>query len=393
MAIQFTTGYTLFIGIVAAIISVIVLWQLYIGKIREENKVAAMPKFIFGILFLGLLFFGLMEMGVLAGISASLSPLVFGGKVTPTGPTACTNICAAGQSQKPYPDCSCYTPALVTAGEICTVDTTTVTLGVHDAFDAATSVGGGGSHRVFLNGADKGYVTDGSTFSASPGDKYRIIFALNGSTTAAGNYYYARQVTGTIPCKGTFLIPEESTGLCVAGNGTTITVWLQDGSVMTDSNLETLEANSHYEWPFRIKAPSSKCVGNIYDSGTGNVLCINYNNTALKKLDVTNQNTAGVPQAESNLAAKGNSSVCFYVPTLANSQQQDFTLAVDTGSINPSDTNMTMNLYDVATGINTKTLATITDVQDNNLNDLGYNTTASVNTAAALVSKAINTKN
>jgi len=122
-------------------------------------------------------------------------------------------------------------PASNVPGTICAVEDTTVTLTSVNAF---TDVSAGGTHRYSLNGNPALTIADAGTFTASPGDRLKVLWQ-NASTSAG---YYSDVSDIVIACKGTQTVSTK-----LYQNGTlTIDVFNEGGNLIDSSNNETLAA-------------------------------------------------------------------------------------------------------------------------------------------------------
>lgn len=250
------------------------------------------------------------------------------------------------------------------------IEDTTVTLYAHNKYTAGTSLSNEW-HRVFILGSDGNWVDlglkkDGDSFTVSPGDVLRVIFAENSTS------YYSREVIKTVPCKGTYNL---EVGLAPYDSSPTVTIWLEDGSVMSSSNQQAMGADSTYTLPMKYKASAKKAAGSPYHPGKGNILCIQANQTVFQDFIVMingeEAEAAKVPRALS--AAAGKEEWCYYIPVVENTGEATWDLVVETASTEPADADdPSYYIYDVDIDLDADTLETINDVEDEDFNDLGY---------------------
>lgn len=255
-----------------------------------------------------------------------------------------------------------------TPPSLCAVEDTTVTLNMHNKYTISTGLTAEWA-RVFVNGADLGLKVDGATFTASPYDNLRIIFGENSST------YYSVEKPLTIPCAGT---KQYDIGIGAYDSSPTVTLWLEDGSVMSSTNAQVMTTDSTYTLPFRVRSSAKTDAGSLDHPGLGNIWCVHFNQTEIDKVEVfkdgIEMQSAKVPR--SLAAATGFEDNCYYTATIGNSAYADYDMLFDTASTQPSSAyNATYYLYDVDIDLDADTLVTINDVEDEDFNDLGYTST------------------
>lgn len=268
-----------------------------------------------------------------------------------------------------------------TSPTICPIEDTTVQVDTNDKFSKATEASNG-SHRIFVDNVDRGYVAEGGTFSVSPGQEYKVILVQNSTG------YYPATKTGTVPCRGTL---DVSGGVAIYDNSLTFTQWDENGQVITATGSVAVDmsADSVYTLPFKIAVTSKQSFGNPDHVGNGNVLCASYNRTAYDSFKVDGAKTAPVPNQIST--GSTNETSCYYIPVIQNDPDvADGTkiseLLVDgyyTGSwiVDTSSTysdpgantegNLSYFAIDTAHDLDASTLAEIFDVEDETNNNLG----------------------
>ena len=165
---------------------------------------------------------------------------------------------AAGVTPTPTP-----TPSQATPSGICAVEDTTVTLSASDKYTTAAT---GGSHRYKINGGSALTVSDAGTLTASPGDKIKILF-MNESSTS----YFSQVLDTVVPCSGTKTFSPEG-GL--VRNGTlTIEVFNEEGNLISDPENETLAAGDVVTLTAKLKGTYQR--GFPY----GGVMVVEFNGT------------------------------------------------------------------------------------------------------------------
>ena len=188
-----------------------------------------------------------------------------------------------------------------------------VTLAV-DSWDkfAASSEITNGSHRIFIDGIDKGYLAEGGTITVSPKQKYRIIFGENSTS------HYSVERIGDVPCEGTLNV---AAGLATYDTSLIFTVFNEDGQTIQQASGETdtvdLSANSIFTLPFKITVTSKQSFGNPAHPGKGAVVCFQYNKTQYDDIKVDGASLASVPNQVST--GSTNESSCWYIPVIQNS--------------------------------------------------------------------------
>ena len=191
---------------------------------------------------------------------------------------------------------------------ICPIEDTTVQVDSNDKF-ARNTEAGNGSHRIFVDGVDRGFVAESGTFSASPGQAYKIILVQN----STGHYPVVKE--GTIPCKGTL---DVSGGVAAYDNSLTFTQWDENGQVITATGTVAVDmsADSVFTLPFKIAVTSKQAFGDPDHVGNGNIVCASYNRTAFDLLKVDGAKSAPIPNQIST--GSSNETSCWYAPVIQN---------------------------------------------------------------------------
>ena len=261
-----------------------------------------------------------------------------------------------------------------------------VTLAVDswDTFAKNTEITNG-SHRIFIDNIDKGYLAEGGTITVSPNQGYRVILGENSTS------HYSVEKLGTVPCSGTVNV---AGGLATYDNSLAFTIFNEDGQTIQQATAETdtqdLSASSVFTLPFKITVTSKQSFGNPDHPGKGNVVCFSYNKSQYDEIKVDGAASAPVPNAVSS--GSSNETNCWYVPVIQNSAdiadgtkvsnlvvdgKYEGSIIVDTSSTysDPGVTqgNLTIVAVDTDLDLNADTLATIYDVEDESSNNLGTN--------------------
>lgn len=259
------------------------------------------------------------------------------------------------------------------------VEDATVTLNSLRMYKLGTALSGTPNHRVMIDGGDKGLVAEDGTFTASAFDDLTIFFGENASG-GEGLGYYTKEFEHTIGC--TEGAPFIQTELCEYGN-VTITIKLEDDSVMSGTNAEDLTTGDEGIHEFKIKAPNDRCAGPPYgadhlvDGLYGLEICFKYNNTEYTGFELqagadTQVKKGYVPQALT--AEAGYATECYFVEPTADNAVAYYTLITKTHATTYGGTthpNATITVWDVDKDLDADTLLPLVGIQDEDNNDLG----------------------
>jgi len=265
------------------------------------------------------------------------------------------------------------------SGPISAIEDVTVTFSSHDNYKQGSESTGTYNHRVFLkqdNGAwsDLGEFAEGATTTVSTYDMLKVIARFNESSTdGSGNATYPHmvetQMSGT---KGTyhFDIPVVN-----VDNSPTITMWLKDKSVMASDNTEAMDASSEYKNAIQVEASNDVCIGDYFHQGVGNVMCFQYNQTVIQKMELDGAQPASTP---TDLAAStGLKANCYYFPVICDNLDFNGNIITTTASTAPSSASgndATVYIFDTSMDIDSDKLfsvPTIYGLEDEDSNDLG----------------------
>ena len=248
----------------------------------------------------------------------------------------------------------------------CPIEDVTVTLTSANMFSKGSDITNG-SHRVFVNGIDKGYIAEDGTLTASPDDEIKVIFGENSSSA------YSVIEDAVAPCSGTY---DMDAALATYDNSPTFTVYDEYNNVNTkDANVQAMSQDEIYENDLRLKITTKQAYGNPDHPGKGNILCFQYNQT-FDSVKLEGAETSFTPKALTSAANTVSS--CFYIPVLANSPtdtsdgEWNGVIVTDTGSNDPSAAgyNITIALYDSCIDLHADTLDIIYNVEDEDKNAL-----------------------
>lgn len=303
----------MWIGIILALVFA---FMFYKGQSVKNTKIGNINKgfylFFMFILIVGSLYLG----GVGSFLSPTLNSPLSVGVVTPqiedsvnTGNTNlidsnAVSVCEPGKG----------------------VEDTTVTLSAIDAYnDSATA----GSHRYRINGNAAKTVSDGGTFTASPGDKLEILFA-NGATTGA---YYSDVVNVVVPCAGT----KEYTANLYHNGTNTVQVFNEENQLIgldgTTYNNETLAAGDVVTLKAEVKGS--------FQAGMpfGGLLIVEYNSTEIDNViaDFGNADVVPVSSQFYPASATDHAVKAYRIPALLGNAIVTGSIVIDADdTVNPS---------------------------------------------------------
>lgn len=220
------------------------------------------------------------------------------------------------------------TPGSPLVGGKCVgIEDTTVTLSATDMY---TSVGSGGTHRYRINSGATNTVSDGGTFTASPGDTLEIVF----ENASASGTYFSVLATEVVPCSGT-----EEFHVEVVPNGTiTIDVFNEEGNLISEgTENETVAAAEVVTLPAKLKGTYQK--GIPY----GGVIVVEYNGSEFDDV-IVNFGGSEVPTPEVHTLANVNYETKTYtVPAIMSNAIIEGSIVLDADDTN----NPAGNLSDV----------------------------------------------
>lgn len=217
------------------------------------------------------------------------------------------------------------------------VEDTTVTL---SAVDKYTSASTGGTHRYMLNGAPALTVANGGTFTASPGDKYKILW-----TNGTEGSYSSAVSEGTIPCVGTYTIAEDL--IANGSTGLTIEVFNEEGNLIDSANEnETLAAGDVVTLEAKLKGQYQK--GYPY----GGVMVVEFNGTgANSNMDDVIIDFGGtevnVPSFYVIVYGAASKTKAYSIPPILSNQILEGTIVLDADDTNnpEADSHPRLNFY------------------------------------------------
>ncbi len=250
----------------------------------------------------------------------------------------------------------------------CMVEDTTLSTSTLDSYNP-----GAGNKDVltelWLNGNFVGSKDDQTSFSASPGDKYKMVAFDDGSTNADPTYdWYGQIKQGQIGCKGTaqvvFNLAKEG--------AVSMTVWNEDGSVNGASNEQDITAGETISLDLQAKETTDDAAFGAPDSNVNMVACFDYNTSQIESVEVVGGTKTGVPDTY-----VGTCEDAYSIPihTLGKFEKYKFSVSIKakpdltTNSTLTNDINV--KLLDPALFINSETGQPEYGVVDNDGNAVG----------------------
>ena len=265
-----------------------------------------------------------------------------------------------------------------------TVSDVTVYFDSYDKYNKGAEITNG-NHRIFLcskgtecgsypaNYVDKGYLAEGGSVKAAPGDTVVAIFGLNSTS------HYAVKVEKVL--SETEGVYNMKAGLAAFDTTPTFTIFRDSDDVMSGTNAQAIAANDKINLKVKLEVTSQQAFGNPDHVGTGNALCVQYNSTCFNKFELDGRPSASTPKIRADVQPVGNTVRCFSWPTVGNAvevaddQAWKGTLVVTAGTINPaaSDqcTNVSVFVYDTTVDLNADNLNWIEGLEDEDGNDIG----------------------
>ena len=273
-----------------------------------------------------------------------------------------------------------------TGGQVITIcdpsAKTTLTVSSWDLFARNTEITNG-SHRIFVDDVDRGYLSEDGSLTVSPKQQYRVVLGENSTSS------YSVEKIGTVPCEGTVQV---SGGLATFDNSVSFTVFNEDGETIQQASGETntidLSANSIFTLPFKLTVTSKQSFGNPNHPGKGDIVCFAYNKSQYDEMKVDGATAAPTPNQIST--GSTNETSCWYVPVIQNSPdvvdgtkvsdlvvdgKYEGNIIIDTSAsyVDPGAIEGNLSIYAVDTDIDLHgdTLVTLFSPQDEQNNDLG----------------------
>mgnify|MGYP001562953145 CR=1 FL=1 len=250
------------------------------------------------------------------------------------------------------------------------VEDVTVTFSSWDAYAKGTNAGSG--HFIIQLGNDEAIqVNDDGTRTASPNDKYIVMVGNITTSLTANTNYYPIVLEGNIPNQGTFTI---AAGQYLSGGASQVTFTFKNDVDQVNTAV-ALGANDNRVVKWIARAADNTCVGNP-DTGKENLMSYTYNNTEFNKVQQLNANggdQSAVSVPSSITAVTGKRTVSYTFPVFCDNAQIERDVRLETGATQPdgTDSNINMTVSDITWDRNADTLALISDVQDEDNNDIG----------------------
>jgi hypothetical protein len=176
--------------------------------------------------------------------------------------------------------------------------------------------------------------TKSGTMSVTPGGKYTLIFAENGTT------YYDNVMDYTAPCQDA--VDDKYGKLCTMDTDPTVTVFDEFGNVQSSSaNPQAMTTDDSKDITIRVRVGADKCYGNPSKAGD-NAICFLYNTSIFSKVKA-DTGSIGVPYGISSVySSTGNDLACYKLPQLVDTAQIDIPVTIET--IASADTNHNISI-------------------------------------------------
>lgn len=265
-----------------------------------------------------------------------------------------------------------------------TVSDVTVYFDSYDKYNKNSEITNG-NHRVFLcskgddctaypkNYVDKGFLAEGGSVKAAPGDTVVAIFGLNSTS-----HYPVRVEKMLSETEGVYNM---KAGLAAFDTSPTFTVFRDSDDVMSATNAQAIAANDKLNLKVKLEVTSQQAFGNVDHSGAGNILCFQYNSTCFNKFELDGRSSALVPKIRADVVPTGLTVRCYTWPTIGNAietaddQVWRGTAVVTAGTVNPAASdqcgNVSAFVYDTTVDLNADNLNWIEGVEDEDGNDIG----------------------
>jgi len=259
-------------------------------------------------------------------------------------------------------------PATTTeGGQVCPVDTTTLSYSAVDVEHPGTTIGV--TLRYWLNEVPKGTMESTGTATVSPGDKVEALFGISNAT------YYGSRFNGAsqVPCKGTYTVAGK---LWAKDSGVVMTVFdendnQQDGAGV--SNNQTMGVGEQKQLKLRVHGTYQKYYGNP-EVDLQNNLIADYSRTEYASVKVLKDGVelaaAGVPTVEP-VSSTANTHVGFLMPKIAGSANVDYTLVIKADNVNNPSADIALKIYDADYFYNTITGKVDKGWEDQDKADIG----------------------
>ena len=249
------------------------------------------------------------------------------------------------------------------------VEDTTVSFSSWDFYAEATNAGTGHFAIKLGNKKAKQYNDDG-TDTASPGDAYIVLLGNRTTDLIAGTNYYPVVKQGAIPDKGDFAI---AGGQYLSAGKAQLTFSFFDSNGDTNT-VQAMGANDEAKMSWKIEANDNVCIGNP-DTGGLNKASYTYNNTVFSKvasISSTGAELSKVATPTGVNTSSGMTTDTYTFPIICDNA--DFTQRVLLKSLNVEvngDNDANITIHDVSWDYDADTLALISDVVDEDNNDVG----------------------
>jgi len=245
----------------------------------------------------------------------------------------------------------------------CEVEDTTVNLYGYDLENKGTA--SGEAHTVWVNGINKGDISDTSSLSggASPGNSLEILFA--GNRTESPDMFYPELVKVCVPCSGTLDIP----AYLKDKNSSAITLTYQnsdDGLTNTASDTQAIATGGEEVGTLKLQATSEDYYGDDYV-----VVVLEGSQTVYEDLIIEGAEEVNVPGQHSETA--GAKALAYKVDNLFGGTRMsyDLTALAKDGQDPTTAHNITVQIYDSSYYVDADSDEIVRDVEDETDSDVG----------------------
>lgn len=322
-----------FVGLgIFVLFFIVMVVSLFGGRSQKSIKRSKVSAVImaFGVIGM-LLFIPAVSDFVADTMKIAPSTLAIGGEgeTSPDGEETPSGVCIDG-FVKVDDQCKCIG-----------VEDTTVTF---TALDAYTSTATGGTHAYKVNNGALKTISDAGSTTLSPGDRLQILWY-----NESGTSYFSDLTTATVPCKGTFDIPN---AMLYGNTSVTMTAITEDTNlVMGTSNTQTIGAGEKVDVSLTLKGEYQK------GSPHGEVIVCYYNKSSIDDC-IVNLGGVATTVPDSVTIASEYGAKAYTVPALLSNAKVEGLVTIDADdTINPAvgDSNLTLYLFANNYFINDKT--------------------------------------
>jgi len=264
--------------------------------------------------------------------------------------------------------------ALITETDVSDIVNAKVAFTGQDIFLTGTTMPAERVRILRLNSDNKDLgsaLLDGSTYSVTPGEKYKFYFFMN-STAPSPNYYV--DVEEYAPESKESVVNLAGKGCALAYKNSSveyISFSSKNSAGVTQSaaaNAQAMTTSTDYSMSVRIGVGSDVCYG-MPDASDGNVICFAFNSNAFSRVYTDTKPVS--PPTNIQTAAAGNRVSCYEFQKLKDLDDAEISITLTTGTTEPTIAhNITVYSDDIAFDLNRRTLDEIYGYEDEDGNQL-----------------------